>query len=179
MKEQSHSKTGVFKNTKTIIMFRTILSFCSTLAWAFSCAMLTLHLQYPVIIKKITIHLKLMLTRRKCTGFPVQSCLESLGWHCTRFLPVVSSIVPRVLRQHWAGFFHVQCCLELFWQHFTRFLPVRCWPKSIHYKNIEQDIFLCDVVWSLLDNITQVFLPVACYHKSVKTTLNKIFFFPM
>ena len=33
------------------------------------------------------------------------------------------SVVPRVLRQYWTGFFHVQCCLEPLGQHCTRFLP--------------------------------------------------------
>ena len=41
------------------------------------------------------------------------------------------NVVPKVLRQHWTGFFFVQCCLEPIGQHCTRFLPVQYCPKGI------------------------------------------------
>ena len=66
------------------------------------------------------------------------------------------SVVPRVLRQHWTEFFPVQCCLEPIGQHCTRFLPVQCCPQE-YYNFTEQDFFMCNVVWRLLDNIAQGF----------------------
>ena len=55
-----------------------------------------------------------------------------------------------------------------------------------YYDNIEQDLFLDNVFWRLLDNIAQCcleptgqnctkFLPVQCCPNSMKTKLNRIF----
>ena len=47
-----------------------------------------------------------IIFRRHCTWFfPLQCCLESLWEHCTNFY--LCNVVPRVLRQHWTGFFPV------------------------------------------------------------------------
>ena len=46
----------------------------------------------------------------------------------------------------------VQCCLERLGQYCSRFLS--CTVLSQEYQdNIKQDFFLCNVVWSFLDNI--------------------------
>ena len=96
----------------------------------------------------------MMLFRRQCTGFPVQCCLESLGQHCTGFLPV--QCCPKNITTTLNRFFHVQCCLEPLGQHCTRFLPVQCSPKCIKTTS-NKSFFLCNVIWSILDDNAQDF----------------------
>ena len=127
-------------------MFHTILSFCSILAWSFSCAMSGKFVQwwrsswsnrfyrkinqskkklvksdvlfyFYIFIWWIRTELICQLSnkklfkndiivRRHCAWFfPLQCCLESLWEHCTNFY--LCNVVPRVLRQHWTGFFPV------------------------------------------------------------------------
>ena len=146
--------------------------------------------------------------RQLGTGyFPVQCCLRLLGEHWTAFLSAqccpksINTTLNRI-------FFLVQWCLEPLGQHRLKLLLVQCCPKSIkttlnrifscamlsqeNYNNIEKDLFLCNVFWTLLDNLAQIFLlcngvptklrqhwtgfvPVQCCPKSIKTTLNRIF----
>ena len=106
------------------------------------------------------------------------------------------NVVPWVLRQHSTRFIPVQCCLEPLAQHWTKFLPaVQCCLKSIkttlnwiftcamlsqeYEDNIEQDFFLCSVVWSLLDNIAQSFYLCNIVPRVIKTTSNRLFSYAM
>ena len=168
----------------------------------------------------------------------MQCCLEPLGQHCTKFLPVqccpksirttlnrifflcnvvwslldniaqslyLRNVVPRVLRQHWTGFFPMQCCPK------TGFSLVQCCPKSIKttLNKIFSSAMLCGASWTILHKsfylcnvVPRVlrqhwtgifplqccleplgqhstkFLPVKCCPKSVKTTLKVIFSCP-
>ena len=45
-----------------------------------------------------------------------------------------------------------------------------------YYDNTEQNFFMQNVVWSHFDNIAQGILPMQCWSKSIKTTLNRVFF---
>ena len=106
-------------------------------------------------------------------------------------------------------FFRVWCFQQAPVQHCTRCLLAQCCRKSIQ-TTLNRIFFLCNVVWSLLDNIAQSFylcnvfarilglywtglfhvqyflealgqhctrfLPMQYCPKSIKTTLNKIFF---
>ena len=69
-------------------------------------------------------------------------------------------VVPRVLRQHWTGFFLIQCCLDPLRQHWIGlFWPVQCWPKGI--KKIMLRIsyaMLSEASQTTLDRV----LPVRC-----------------
>ena len=145
--------------------------------------------------------------RQHCTGFfPLQYYLQPLGQYCARFLPVqccpkrfmailnrifpmqrcleniaqgfyLCNIVPRVLRQDWTKFF----TSTVVW----RFLD-----------NITQGIYLCNVVpRELRQHWTGFFLVqyclnpqgqhclgyllVQCCPKSIKKTLNRIFYCAM
>ena len=66
-----------------MIMFHTVLSFCSMLARDFSFAISGKFVQYW------RGSCSNRMFRQHCTEFfPVPCCLESLGQHCTRVLPV-------------------------------------------------------------------------------------------
>ena len=72
----------------------------------------------------------------------------------------ICNVVPRVLRQHWSGFFPEHCCLESQGEHYNGLLPVQCCRKSIKTKLNRIFSVQCwnfSVVWSLLDNTAQVF----------------------
>ena len=118
--------------------------------------------------------------RQQWTGFFSCAMLSGASWITLhKVFTSQCNVVPRELRQHWKGFFLMQCCLrasrttlhkvftcavlfqEYLWQHWTGCFLTEC--------------FLCNVVWSLLDNIAQGFITVPCCPKSIKTTLNKIF----
>ena len=133
--------------------------------------MLELHLQHPLIIKKLIDHSKLMLPRQKCTGFPVQCCLESLGWHCGRFLPV--QYCPKSITTTLSRIFS---CATLFGAFLTTIYEVFTCAQKYSLGNIEQDIFLVQCCQQPFGQHYTSFLPAPCYLKSVKTTLNKIFF---
>ena len=77
-------------------------------------------------------------------------------------------------------------CITLLKVSTCAILSIEYWDK------IQQDFFLCNVIWRLLDNIEQDFLlchavqtvlrqhwtgflPVQCFPKSIKTTLSKFF----
>ena len=123
--------------------------------------------------------------------FHVQCCLEPLREHCTRnvencarLLSVqicpkkitgfyLCNVVPRVLRQHWTGFFLVHFSLEPQGQHCLGYLLVQCCPKNIKTTlnrifscamlsgasrtTLNRIFFLCNAVWNLLGNIAQGF----------------------
>ena len=71
----------------------------------------------------------------------------------------ICNVVPRVLRQHWTGFFPEHRCLESQGEHYNGFLPVQCCCKSTKTKLNRIFSVQCwnFSVWSLLDNTVQVF----------------------
>ena len=86
--------------------------------------------------------------------FLMHCCLEPLGYFCKGF--DLCKVVPRVLRQIYRWFTDLmQCCLEPLGQHGIGFLPAQCCSKSIKWKF--HRIFLCNVIWSLSDNIAYGF----------------------
>ena len=81
-------------------------------------------------------------------------------------------------------------CITLLKVSTCAILSIEYWDK------IQQDFFLCNVIWRLLDNIEQDFLlchavqtvlrqhwtgflPVQCFPKSIKTTLSRFFSYAM
>ena len=101
------------------------------------------------------------------------------------------NVIPRVLRQHWAEFFLMQCCLEPLREYCIGFSAVNCCPTSIKttLHAIFSDAMLSGafratlhwffLIQSCLEPLRQhciEFWPVQCFPKSIKNTLNRIFF---
>ena len=103
-----------------------------------------------------------------CTRFYLWNVvLTVLGQHWTGFF--LCNVVPRELRQHWTGCLLEQCCPKRIKTTLNRMFSwamlsgasrttlhrvCTCVILSQEYKdNIEQDFFLCNVVWSLLGKI--------------------------
>ena len=121
----------------------------------------------------------------------MQCCLESLGQHCKRILPVhlldniaqgfcPCNVVPKYWDKTEQVFFPVLCSLESIRQHCTSILLVQCFPKSIETKL--NRFFSCAILsgasWTTLHKdftyfpnvVPQVlrqhrtwFFPVECY----------------
>ena len=87
--------------------------------------MLARHLQQSLIIKKIP-------GRKQKSPKSDQMFFR---WHCT-------------------GFFSCTMFSGFSWATLKRVFTCVMLPQE-YYSNIEQDFFLCNVVWSLLDNIAQ------------------------
>ena len=102
---------------------------------------------------------------------PVQCCLEPPGQHSPKLLSV--QCCPKSIETIFNRIFSMQCCQEPLGEHCTTFLPMECCRNSIkttlnrvftcamlsqdYQDNIEQDFYLCNVVWRFLDNIAQSF----------------------
>ena len=120
--------------------------------------MLVRHLKQPVIIKKLT------SPKQKSPKKDVAQKAIHLAFSCRIFYGVSWALHRAfscaMLAQQYSttlnSSFPVKCCLEPLGQHCTRILPVQCCPKSIKTK-LNGNFFLCNVVWSLLDNNTQGF----------------------
>ena len=94
------------------------------------------------------------LFRRHC----VFSCamLSGVSWailHRVFACAMLSQEYYHIIEQ---DFFYVKCFLEALGKRCTRFLPVQCCPKSIK-TTLNRIFFLCNVVWSQFENITQSF----------------------
>ena len=84
--------------------------------------------------------------------FPVQRCLEPLGQHWTRILPV--QCCPKSIKTTLNYKFSCAMMSGASWT--TLHKDFTCAILSQEYlNNIEQESFLCKVVWSLLGNIAQ------------------------
>ena len=123
LKRKMYTMYLLKKQDVIIALFCTILSFCSVLAWCFSCTMLAFAgTSYYQKINQSKIKL---LKSGQCTAyFPVQCCV-SLGQHCTRFSPMqccpkrINTTLKRIfssamlswtLRTVLHRHFPVQCC---------------------------------------------------------------------
>ena len=135
----------------------------------------------------------------------MQCCLDPLGQHCTRILPV--QCYPKSVKTTLNRNFSCAMLSGASWTSFYKDFTYAMLSEE-YSDNIEQFLFLCNVVWSLLDNIAQGFylcnifprvlrqhwtgiLPVQCcleplgQHcarlfvqccpKGIKTTLNRKF----
>ena len=140
------------KQDVMIALFCTILSFCSMLAWCFSCRMLAFAgTSYYEKINQSKIKL---LKSGQCPAYFALQCL-SLGQHCTRFSPM--QCCPKRINTTWKRIFS---CSMLSWTLRTvlhRHFSCAMLLSQEHQDNTAQDLFLYDVVWCLLGNIAQVF----------------------
>ena len=84
--------------------------------------------------------------------FSVQCCLEPIGQHCTRLLPVqcCPHSIKTILNRNFS-------CAMWSWANWTKLHKIfTCVMLSQEYwDNIKQEFFQCNVVWNLLDNIAQ------------------------
>ena len=142
-----------------MLLFRTLLPFCSILVRDFSC---TLWGKYKNPWN---------MTR--------------LCWDKAAPDFFLCNVVPRVLREHCTEFFHVQYCLEALKQHCTRCLPAQYCPKSI--MTILKGIFSCAVLSGAsmrkktYDNVVSTMLEwrciwifsSQCWTNKSETTLHK------
>ena len=94
-----------------------------------------------------------MLFRLQCTGFLVQYCLESLGQHCTGFLPVqyCSKSITTTLSRIFSCAILSGAFLTTFHKVFT------CAMLSKSIRTTLNRIFFSNAVWSLLGNAAQGF----------------------
>ena len=97
--------------------------------------------------------------RRQCQMntlgfFPMQYCVESLGQHCTRLLPV--ECCPKRIKTTLSRIFSWAVLSGASRKTLSRVFPLRCCPKSI-LTTLNRIFFLCNVVWNLLGNIAQGF----------------------
>ena len=109
-------------------------------------------------VRKNPVQIVLILLRKHCTaGNPMQCCTRGSRQLCTRTNRILLHKVLTCVKfsqKYWDKFrrlFLMQCCLEPLGQHGIGFLPVQCCPNNI--KVILHRIFLCNVIWSLSDNI--------------------------
>ena len=84
----------------------------------------------------------------------MQCCLESLGQHCTRFLPV--QCCPKSINATLHSIFFCALLFRVPWATLHKVFTCTMLPKEYKDK-IEKDFLLWIAVWSLLDNIAQRF----------------------
>ena len=108
-----------------------------------------------------------MLFRLQCTGFLVQYCLESLGQHCTGFLPVqyCSKSITMTLSRIFSCAILSGAFLTTFHKVFT------CAMLSKSIRTALNRIFFQQCCLEPLRQRCTRFLPVQCCPKSIKTML--------
>ena len=103
----------------------------------------------------------------------VFSCAMLSGVSWATLHRFFTNVVPRVLRQHWTGFYPLLCCLESQEQHYIRFF--QCNVVTEVLRQYCTCFFPVQYCLEALEQHWTRFLPVQCCPKRNKTTLNRIF----
>ena len=114
-------------------------------------------------VKWVRLYLDGKNMRRQCqmntlrtTLHWVFSCAMLSGVSWATLHRFFTNVVPRVLRQHWTGFFSFSMLPRVSRTTLNKIFPVQCCHRSI--KTILHMLFSpCNIVWRLLNNIGQGF----------------------